>query len=109
LVLPLVGCRRTSISSGDNNNPVIEEAAVGMKAEVNTLNQLSSFARAAQEARAKKPKAAVDDAMVKAIPEGVVREEESSTNQERVTEMMGARNNFNTMEQSIQGSVCCSQ
>ncbi|OJD12428.1 hypothetical protein AJ78_06979, partial [Emergomyces pasteurianus Ep9510] len=49
--------QRSSISSQDYQDPVIEEGKLGLKADLKTLKQLSSSAEAAKENRMKQAKA----------------------------------------------------
>jgi hypothetical protein len=72
---------RTSISSNDYNNPVIDDATVGFKADAKTLNQLSSSAEAAKKARGQKALAAFDNAMKEAKTEEVAKHDESGMSQ----------------------------
>ncbi|TPX25119.1 hypothetical protein DIZ76_010568 [Coccidioides immitis] len=49
--------RRSSISSEDYKDPIVEEGKVGLRTDLKTLKQLSSSAEAAKENRAKEAKA----------------------------------------------------
>ncbi|KAK2798119.1 hypothetical protein FQN50_008930, partial [Emmonsiellopsis sp. PD_5] len=69
---------RNSVSSADYNNPATGEA---IQVDVKSLRQLTSSANAAKENRKKDTLKSLDEAMTRAVAEGIVTQKKESADE----------------------------
>ncbi|OAL34259.1 hypothetical protein AYO20_06515 [Fonsecaea nubica] len=73
---------RTSVSSDDYVDPVIENAVIGIKIDLDTLKQLTSSGAAAQDARHREVKESIEKAIQTAKDEGRFEQDKDANEQD---------------------------